>query len=303
MNQYIAIEAGGTKFVCAYGTDPQNLQERTTIPTETPEITLPQVMDYIKSVQRKVSIQGIGLACFGPLDLNPQSSTFGFITATTKLPWKFFNICDFFSSLNLPLGFDTDVNSSALGEYRWGAGKNVSDLLYLTIGTGIGGGVICNHQLVHGTMHPEVGHILIPKMLEDDSFNGVCAYHKNCFEGLASGPAMKVRWQVNSALDLPPNHVAWDLEANYIGIALANFTMAFSPKKIILGGGVMRQKHLLSKIRIKTLDCLKEYVQNPALDDIENYIVPPELGEDSGISGALILAENAKKNVSKNEYQ
>lgn len=294
MAYFIGIEGGGTKFVCAYGSGPDDLHGRTVIQTETPDITMRALIDYIRCVQQQVNIAAIGASIFGPLDLDHSSPTYGYITTTPKHAWINF---DFIGALkhefNCPVGFDTDVNAAAISEYRWGAAKNISDLVYLTVGTGIGGGVIANHQLVHGAMHPEMGHILIPQE-QNDTFAGVCEYHGNCLEGMASGPALKSRWQVKSALDLPADHPAWELEAYYLSLALANYTLILSPKRIIIGGGVMRQNHLLPKIRHQLINHLSGYIQNPTvIKGLENYVVKPGLEENAGVLGAIAVAELA----------
>lgn len=294
MAYFIGIEGGGTKFVCAYGSGPNDLQGRTVIRTETPDITMRALAEYIRDVQSKVTISGIGASIFGPLDLDLDSPKYGYITTTPKHDWINF---DFVGTLkrefNCPVGFDTDVNAAAISEYRWGAAQNISDVLYLTIGTGIGGGLIVNNQLVHGAMHPEMGHILIPQH-KDDNFSGVCEYHGNCLEGLASGPAIKDRWQVKSALDLPETHPGWEIEASYLGLALANYTLTLSPKRIIVGGGVMRQDHLLPKIRRQLISHLGGYIQNQTvIQGIDNYVVKPGLEENAGVLGAIAIAELA----------
>lgn len=291
MKQFIGIEGGGTKFVCAYGSGPQDLHDRRIIPTGMPKITMQAIADYIREVQAKTKIAAIGASMFGPLDLDRNSPTYGSVTTTPKHDWIQFNFVDALKrQFDLPIGFDTDVNAAAMSEYRWGAAKDLSDFMYLTVGTGIGGGLIINHALVHGAMHPEMGHILIPQD-KNDHFPGVCEYHRNCLEGLASGPAMKERWKVKSALDLPPEHPGWDLEARYLGIALANYTMTFSPKRIVMGGGVMRQTHLLPKIRQQMVTYLSGYIQNPTvIAGLETYIVKAGLEENSGVLGAMALA-------------
>ncbi len=296
MTQFIGIEGGGTKFICAYGSGPNDLHERTQIRTAIPEVTMGELIEYIRNIQKKVKISGIGASVFGPLDLDTDSRTYGYITSTPKQAWVNFDFVGTLKrELNLPIGFDTDVNAAAISEYRWGNAKNLSDFLYLTVGTGIGGGIIVDHKLVHGAMHPEMGHILIPQDIRHDSFPGVCKYHGNCLEGLASGPAIKERWRVKSALDLPEEHPGWELEANYLGIALANYTMSFSPKRIIIGGGVMRQTHLISKIRQQLLKHLGGYIQNSTvIQGIENYIVEPGLHENAGVCGAIALAALAR---------
>lgn len=298
MTYFIGIEGGGTKFVCAYGSGPDDLNDRTVIRTAAPAVTMSALAEYIREVQKKVKIAAIGASIFGPLDLDHDSPTYGFITTTPKHAWINF---DFVGALkrefNCPVGFDTDVNASAISEYRWGAAKNISDLLYLTIGTGIGGGAIINHQLVHGAMHPEMGHIFVQQD-KNDPFAGVCEYHGNCLEGLASGPALKERWGVKSALDLPEDHPGWELEACYLGMALANYTLTLSPKRIILGGGVMRQHHLLPKIRKQLIKHLGGYIQNPTvIKGLDEYIVNPGLRENAGVLGAIAIAQLALKAV------
>lgn len=297
MNNFVGIEGGGTKFICAYGTGPQDLKERTEIRTQNPDATLRELIDYIRTVQKKVTIAAIGASIFGPLDLDTASATYGFITTTPKKEWTNFNFVGALQQeFNCPVGFDTDVNAAAISEYRWGAAQGISDILYLTVGTGIGGGLIVNHQLVHGAMHPEMGHIFIPQHPKD-SFAGVCKYHGNCLEGLASGPSLKERWQVKSALDLPEDHLGWEFEASYLGLALANYTLTLSPKKIIVGGGVMRQNHLLPKIRNQLLNHLKDYIQNKTVvQGITDYVVKPGLEENAGVLGAIAIAEIALVN-------
>lgn len=294
MAYFIGIEGGGTKFVCAYGSGPDDLQERVVIRTETPAVTMQALAEYIRNVQSRVQIAAIGASIFGPLDLDRASPTYGYITTTPKHEWINF---DFVGALkrefSCPVGFDTDVNAAVVSEYRWGAAQNISDVLYLTVGTGIGGGAIVNHQLVHGAMHPEMGHILIPQDPRDH-FAGVCEYHGNCLEGLASGPSLKDRWQVKSALDLPADHPGWEIEASYLGLALANYTLTLSPKRIIIGGGVMRQEHLLAKIRRELLKHLQGYIRNPTVvQGIDSYVIKPGLQENAGVLGAIALAELA----------
>jgi fructokinase len=295
MKKFIGIEAGGTKFVCVYGSSPDDLEDRVVIKTRSPAETMKAVFEYIRSVQKKVEIAAIGAAFFGPLDLNPKSPTYGHVTTTPKTDWCFYDAVGALkSAFNLPVGFDTDVNGAALGEHRWGSAQGLTDFIYLTVGTGIGGGVMVGGELLHGAMHPEMGHILIPQDQRMDPFAGVCPYHHNCLEGLASGPAINTRWGVDSALDLPPEHVAWDYEAYYLGVGLANFTMCLSPQRIIMGGGVMKQAQLLPKIRAKLIEQLAGYIKNPTvIDGIEDYIVLPGLGNNSGVCGAIALAQAA----------
>lgn len=295
MNQYIGIEGGGTKFVCTYGTNPNDLKDRTVIQTQTPDKTLHEVITYIHAIQKKASIKAIGLAVFGPLDLDRSSPTYGYITTTPKPGWENYNIVETLKDVfQLPIGFDTDVNGAALGEFQWGAAQNFDDFIYITVGTGIGGGLMMNGKIVHGAMHPEMGHILIPRDHSRDAFKGCCHFHGNCLEGLASGTAMSTRWQVNSPFDLPHDHEAWDLEAHYLGIGIANLILTLSPQRILIGGGVMEQTHLLPKIRLEVAKCLNGYLRcEKIIKYLDQYIVKPGLNNNSGICGAIALAKES----------
>lgn len=282
-----AIEAGGTKFVLAVGTQDGEILEKISIPTEHPNMTIEKVYDFFKNK----NISSLGLGCFGPIDLNKDSKTYGYITSTTKNEWKFFDIVGALKEkLSVHIFLDTDVNAAALGEAQFGSAKDVKSALYLTIGTGIGGGYIVDGNLLHGMIHPEMGHIYLQKRYDDD-FEGHCSYHKTCFEGLASGPAIESRWN-QSSKDLPKDHPAWDLEAYYIGLALSDYILILSPEKIILGGGVMKQKHLFPLIRKYVQEMLAGYIHSEFIitDAIKDYIISPGLGEESGIKGALALA-------------
>lgn len=236
-----ALEAGGTKMVLSCLDEDGAMLERLSIPTRTPEETMPEMIGFFR--ERRVDALGIG--CFGPLDLNPHSDTYGNITATPKLPWRHYPILQAFrEALAVPVALDTDVNAAALAEARLGAARGLGSCLYVTVGTGIGGGVVMGGRPVHGLAHPEFGHQLMRPAPGDPMPEGVCPYHKGCLEGLASGPAMEKRWGV-SAKALPPEHPAWEVESDYLAQMCHNAIMAFSPEKIILGGGVMQQKFLL----------------------------------------------------------
>ena len=301
MGVFVSIEAGGTKFICSYGVSPDQLQDRVRIETRGPRETMNDVLDYVHKVSLDNEIDAIGLACFGPLELNLKSPAYGSITHTPKLAWKHYNIVDCIKQqFDVPVGFDTDVNAAALAEQQWGAGKGLQNVIYMTIGTGIGLGAIVEGRLLHGAMHSEAGHMSVFQDVEKDPFPGVCPYHRNCLEGLASGPAIKARWKVASALDLPIEHPAWDLEANYLARAMKNVTLCFSPERIILGGGVMRQSGLLSKVQQKTKSNLNGYIQNASIEVLKTYIVSPHFGDDAGAVGGFALAQQAfkKKGVS-----
>ncbi len=288
------IEAGGTKFVCAVGTGPDDIRAEAQFPTTSPDETLAKAIAFFKAFQTKKPLAAIGIATFGPLDLNPQSDRYGFITSTPKPGWSqtsFAKVME--SELGLPTGFDTDVNGAMLGEHRWGAAQRLENAVYLTIGTGIGGGALVNGRLIHGLVHPEMGHVLLPPREDDPLPEGSCPFHGNCFEGMASGPALEAKWGTK-AEKLPPDHPAWDLEAHYLAVALHGFICTLSPQRIILGGGVMNQTHLFPSVREKTLESLQGYVQHRGiLSQIERYIVPPALGKRAGVLGALALAQDA----------
>ncbi len=287
--QYGAIEAGGTKFVCAVGTSPDDLRDLQRIPTASPQQTLDQVVSYLRA---HLPLQAVGIASFGPIDLKPDSPTFGYITSTPKPGWRDTDLRGTIQrALGVPVGFDTDVNAAALGEQRWGAAQRLDTFIYLTIGTGIGGGGMIAGQLMHGLVHPEMGHIRIPHDWQTDPFPGVCPFHGDCFEGLASGPALEQRWGQRGE-DLPSDHPAWALESNYIALALHNFVCTLSPERIILGGGAMQHAALFPLIRNQFRRLLNHYVQAPAITTgIDDYIVPPGLGNRAGVLGAIALAQ------------
>ncbi len=287
---YGGIEAGGTKFICAVGTGPDDLR-MTQFPTTRPDETFARAVAFF---QEQAPLAAIGIGSFGPVDPNPASRTYGYITTTPKPGWAHVDFAGAIRrALGVPVGFDTDVNAAALGEYRWGAARRIDNFIYLTIGTGIGGGVMVNGELLHGLIHPEMGHIRLPHDRAADPFEGWCPFHGDCFEGLAAGPAIEKRWGPRGE-ELPADHPAWTLEAHYIAHAVANFVCTMSPQRVVLGGGVMQQTHLLPMIRQQVRDLLNGYIQSPAiLERIDEYLVAPGLGEHAGVLGALALAERA----------
>jgi fructokinase len=293
MELFGGIEAGGTKFVCAVGSGPDDVQQEIRYSTTTPAESIGKAIAFFRDVRAQgATLRAIGIAAFGPLDPNPASPTFGYITTTPKPGWAHSDfVGPIRAALDVPVGFDTDVNGAALGEGRWGAAQGLDTFAYLTIGTGIGGGAMVEGRLLHGLMHTEMGHIRIPHDRADDPFAGICPYHGDCFEGLACGPAIEARWG-QRAETLPPDHPAWTLEAHYIALALVNFVLSLCPQRIILGGGVMEQTHLFPFIRREVQALLNGYVQAPAiLRDIDAYIVPPGLGNRAGVLGAIALAQ------------
>lgn len=294
---YGGIEAGGTKFVCAVGSGPGQILAETRFPTTLPDETLARAVQFFVEQQKLFGpLAAIGIAAFGPLDLDPKSPSFGEIAATPKPNWAHYNIKRTVEqALGKPVVLDTDVNGAALGEWRWGAGQGLDCLVYLTIGTGVGGGLLMNGRLAHGLLHPEMGHILLPHDRTVDPYPGGCPFHGDCLEGLAAGASMEKRWG-QRAETLPPDHPAWELEAGYIAAALMNYIVTISPQRLILGGGVMAMPGLLPMVRSKVRALLNNYVLSPhILDDqlLEQYIVAPGLGNQAGVLGALALAEQA----------
>ncbi len=292
MDIYGGVEAGGTKFVCIVAGGPQNILAETRFPTTDPEETLRRTVDFFKKEAGGQPLKAIGIGSFGPLDLDPKSPTFGYITSTPKPGWQQVDITGRLSAaLQLPAAVDTDVNAAAFGEYIWGNPDQADPLVYYTIGTGIGAGLIVNGQTIHGLVHPEAGHVRIPHDREADPFEGVCPYHGDCFEGLCTGVALSKRWG-QIANDLPDDHPAWELEAHYIALALVNQICMLSPRKIVLGGGVMQRSQLFPIIRREVVKLLNGYVQSDTiLKGIDRYIVPPALGTRSGVLGAIALAQ------------
>ena len=277
-----AIEAGGTKIVCAAGSGPDDLEE-TRFPTGDPASTLARICDFF---QGQGDLEAIGIGTFGPAGVNPEiPGAYGRILNTPKMGWR---DVDLISPLretlgDIPVEFDTDVNAAAVGEGKWGAARGLHSFIYITVGTGIGGGAIVDHQLLHGQLHPEIGHLKVPHDLARDPFPGNCPFHSDCLEGLAAGPAIESRWGM-PATQLPPGHEAWQLEAHYLALAITNLSLALSPQRVILGGSVMEQEQLFPLIRDELETQLNGYIEAPE-------IVPPGLGNRAGILGALALAQ------------
>jgi fructokinase len=288
---YGGIETGGTKFVCAIGTAPDNLI-KTQFATTSPDESIGKAIDFFKGYTRLKQLTAIGIASFGPLDLDKNSPTYGYITTTPKDSWSNINIVEKIrSQLNVPVVIDTDVNGASLGEHVWGAARGLDTFIYLTVGTGFGGGGMVNGGLMHGLLHPEMGHIRIPHDWQKDPFRGCCPFHGDCLEGLASGKAMELRWG-QSPEKLPVDYPAWELEANYLALAINNFICTMSPQRIIIGGGLMKNPGLIPAVRRKVELNLNGYIHSEAITkDIDRYIVAPALGDLAGVIGALELAK------------
>lgn len=279
-----AIEAGGTKFVCAVSDKDLKIIEKVTIPTTTPEETFSKVFKLFD----RYKLIAIGIGSFGPIDVNEDSVQYGYITSTPKMGWENTDFLGIFKRrYQIPVAWTTDVNAAALAEYRLGAGQGKSSCVYITVGTGIGGGAVIEGRVLEGYNHPEMGHFY-PKRHEKDHYEGICDYHGDCLEGLASGPAIEERYGV-PAIDLEDNHEAWEIQAHYLAHAALIYTTVLRPDCIIFGGGVMSQVHLFEKIHEKFDELLSDYLEVPSTSE---YIIPTGLGDQSGIMGALILAKD-----------
>lgn len=292
MKLFGGIESGGTKFVCMVGNGPDHLIKEERFPTTTPEETIDRATEVFLPYVKNGELAAVGIASFGPLDLDLDSPTYGYITTTPKAGWSQIDLCgETRRRLQVPVALDTDVNAAAFGEQYWiQENRSLDPFLYMTVGTGVGVGVIVNGAPVHGLMHPEAGHSALPHDWQRDPFPGVCPYHGDCLEGLASGLSMHKRWGQRPE-SLPDSHPAWDLEADYIALALANLIYAYSPRRIILGGGVAQHPGLLDAVRCKVKQFMNGYVQSPMLlEKIDEYILPPALGNRSGGLGAIAMA-------------
>ncbi|EDN8737136.1 ROK family protein [Listeria monocytogenes] len=286
---YGAIEAGGTKFVVAIGEKSGKIIKRESYPTTEPAETMKAVIQFFK--QYEDELKAIGIGSFGPIDIRKSSATYGYITQTPKLAWRNYDIVGAMKKeFNVPIGFTTDVNAAALGEVSLGAAADLDSCIYLTIGTGIGGGAVVSGKILEGFSHPEMGHIMVRRH-KRDRFIGSCPSHSDCLEGLAAGGAIEKRWGQKAA-ELADNEEVWNLEAHYIAQALMNYTLILSPERIVLGGGVMKQRQLFPLVRQKLKALVNNYVQLPDLDE---YIVPPKLEDDAGITGCVLLAVDAEE--------
>lgn len=273
-------------FRCALGTGPDDAQVAE-FPAADPGPTIARVIEFFRT---REPVEAIGIGSFGPIDPDPQSPTFGHITTTPKRAWRDFDFAGAIrAAIPVPVAFDTDVNAAALAEFHWGAARGLRSFVYLTVGTGLGGGVFMDGRLLHGRLHPEMGHIRIPHDRARDPFPGNCPYHGDCLEGLAAGPAIAERWGKPAHL-IPGGHPCWDLEAEYLALGVASLACVLSPQRIVLGGGVMQRQELFPKTRARVSELLNGYLELPA-------IVPPLLGTRAGVFGALALAALALGNA------
>lgn len=284
------VETGGTWTVCALGTNPHEIVAHERFPTTNPPETLDRIVGFFAARERPAAI---GVGSFGPVDLNPGSPHWGEVTTTPKAGWRHTPVATVIAErLELPVSFDTDVAAAAIGEHRWGAGRGAPSLCYLTVGTGIGSGLLLNGAPWHGLVHPEAGHLRIPHDRNADPFDGVCPVHGDCWEGLASGPALAKRWGM-PAERLPADHPGWELEARYLALGILNLVCSVSPHRVVAGGGVFDHPALMSMVRGHVRELLGGYLETPLLlDGIDRYLVAPELGDDAGVLGAIALAQS-----------
>lgn len=282
---YGAIEAGGTKFVCAVADDTLKIIDSVSIPTRTPAETLADVFQFFDQYE----LTAMGIGSFGPIGIDPKKDSYGYVLATPKPGWSEY---DFLGNMkahyNIPIAWTTDVNAAAYGELKQGAAQGKDSCIYLTVGTGIGGGVVINGEIFSGISHPEMGHIRVKRATED-TYVGTCPYHKDCLEGLAAGPSLEARTGIKGQ-ELPQDHPIWELQAYYIAQALMNYTLTLAPEVIVLGGGVMNQDHLLHKIRQQFVEQMAGYMETP---EASEYIIRWGLPNQSGVIGCLLLAKEA----------
>ena len=284
------VETGGTKFVCAIGTGPADVRATVEFPTTTPEATLGSAVDFFRAHPH---LAAVGIAAFGPLDLDPASTGYGSITTTPKPGWAGTDLLGAVRrGLGTPVAIDTDVNAAAVAEHRWGSARGLDTFVYLTVGTGIGGGALVHGRPLHGLVHPEMGHIRVPHDRDADPFPGACPYHGDCLEGLAAAPAVAQRWG-QPAEALPAEHPAWALEAHYLALGVVSVIAILSPCRVVMGGGLLRQPALLPLVRREVLGLLNGYVPSAAIgESIDQYVVAPILGSRAGVLGALALAHD-----------
>jgi len=293
VSAYGGIETGGSKWECAIGSGPDDVRAAETIRTTTPAETIGRAVAFF---EREGPVEAIGIGSFGPVDPKLTSPTWGYITTTPKPGWAHTDVGqEIRRRLSVPVAFDTDVNAAALGEHRWGACQGLDTFCYITVGTGIGGGGMAGGKRLHGLLHPEFGHIRIPHDLDADPFPGVCPYHGDCWEGLASGRAIEARWG-RPASQLDGDQAVWKLEARYLALGLVTVMCVLSPERIVVGGGVAHHDGLLALVRDDVLALMNGYLEASAVsDDIADYITLPGLGMRAGVIGAFALAETVSE--------
>lgn len=291
MELFGGVETGGTWCVCALGRGPDELEDVAEFHTGEADETLERVISFF---DRRRGLAAIGVGAFGPVDPDPASPTWGYVTTTPKPGWQHTNVAQRLRDrLAVPVAFDLDVTAAAIGEHRWGGGRGIGSLCYLTVGTGIGAGLLAQGRPVHGLVHPEVGHIRIPHDVARDGFGGTCPVHGDCWEGLASGEAVALRWGADPA-ELPDDHEAWQLETEYLALGILSIVLIASPERVIAGGGVMERPGLLRRTARRLSELVAGYLETPLLgEEVEQYLIAPELGDRAGVLGAIAMAQGA----------
>lgn len=289
---YGGVETGGTWCVCVLGRGLGEIEAETQFPTTEPEQTLGRITAFFESHPRPAAV---GIGSFGPAELDPASPRWGSVTTTPKPGWRHTSVAGVLRDrLRVPVAFDTDVNAAALGEIEWGAGRGAESLCYITVGTGIGAGLVIDGRPWHGLLHPEAGHMRLPHDLARDPFAGSCPVHGDCWEGLASGRAIAERWGAEASR-LPDDHPAWELEAEYLALGLLSVVSVISPHLIVLGGGVMEHPGMIELVRAHLTELVGGYLDLPALGTgIDSYVVAPGLGDRAGVLGAILLARRLR---------
>ncbi len=292
---YGGVETGGTWCVCAVGSGPEEIVREGQFRTSHPEETLAGIAAFFADGP---ALEAVGIGSFGPVDLDPESPSWGSVTTTPKPGWQQVAVAPVIRDrLGVPVAFDNDVTAAAAGEHRWGAGQGVNALCYLTVGTGIGAGLLIGGRPWHGLVHPEVGHLRVPRERDREPFAGICPVHGDCWEGLASGPAMAERWGT-APEELPDDHPAWEIEADYLALGILSVVMVASPERVIVGGGVMERRPLLGLVRRRLRELVNGYLQTPLLgEDIGSYVISPGLGDRAGVLGAIALAQDAAEST------
>lgn len=285
------IEAGGTHCKCVIGTADGDIIANASFRTTAPDETIAQVLNFFTESPHR--IEALGIAHFGPVDIDQRSPSFGRILKAPKLGWSDLDIVGRYRGvLQVPVAFQSDVNAAAVGEAALGAGRGLSNFVYVTVGTGIGGGVMINGRLLHDARHPEIGHMLVGRDHRVDPYGGCCPFHQDCLEGLASGPALKGRWGI-AGENMDPDHPAWALQAQYLATLCVNLANFYVPEKIIFGGGVMQQPFLPAMILERYLSLMQGYMQHITADAGEDFIVASPLQGNGATRGALLLAGQA----------